>query len=66
METAKETPKNEAKEPQKEAIKAPKAEAKKYLVIRNFTADKPYYIGNTFVSSNKVLVEQLLNSKLIK
>lgn len=66
METVKTTPTAGAKEPQKEAVKAPKETAKKYLVIKNFTADKPYYTGNTFVSSDKTLVGQLLNSKLIK
>ena len=67
METAKETPKEVVKETPKEVIKpAPKGEAKKYLVIKNFTLDKQYYKGNEFVSSDAKLVERLFNSKLIK
>ncbi len=66
MDTLKETPKTEEK-PAKEAVKTPVKElAQKYLVIKNFTADKQYYVGNVFVTDNKKLAEQLLKSKLIK
>lgn len=66
METVKTTPKVEAKETPKEVAKAPKKQAKKYLVIKNFTADKAYYVGNDFISDNAQLVEQLLTAKLIR
>lgn len=39
---------------------------RKYIVIKNFTADKKYYIGNTFSSENTKLIKQLLTAKLIK
>jgi hypothetical protein len=66
MDTVKDTPKAEEK-PAKEAVKTPAKElAQKYLVIKNFTADKQYYVGNAFVTDNKTLADQLLKSKLIK
>jgi len=62
----KEIPKEAGKDAPKEVAKTPKSSEKKYLVIKNFTADKQYYRGNYFVSKDEKLVSQLLNSKLIK
>jgi hypothetical protein len=55
-----------AEAPKKEATKKENDPLKKYLVISNFTADKQYYKGNYFASSDAKLIGQLLNSKLIK
>lgn len=56
----------EEKEEKKEVIKFEKTKPQSFKVIKAFTADKHYSKNSVFVSSDKKLIEKLLNEKYIK